>query len=147
SSHGSEIVSGGHDATLRRWDVATGRCLLTFPVTDGTPVSLVEVSPDGGQIVSVRFPPHSRHSTATLWKLGRLGLATSDRSSLQLARPEPLPDVIRSAARRIEFLALAETAITGGRINDALRFSAELEALPGQRRHPQVVEMRRRVGA
>jgi hypothetical protein len=42
---------------------------------------------------------------------------------------------------------VAEAGTTGDRIAEALRAFAELEALPGQRRHPQIVELRRRLAA
>src|SRR5205085_1051386 len=68
-----------------------------------------------------------------------------DHSKLHLAHPEPLRDILSGATQRIALLAVAEAATAHGRLGEALRAVAELEALPGQRRHPQTVEARRRL--
>ncbi len=49
--HGSKIVSGSGDKTIKVWDVSTGACLRTLQGhTDY--VFSVCVSPDGSKIVS-----------------------------------------------------------------------------------------------
>ncbi|MCI0465191.1 MAG: protein kinase, partial [Gemmataceae bacterium] len=51
SPNGQTLVTGGDDALLRRWDVATGRLLCTFPKARGL-IQTVAFSPDGQTIVT-----------------------------------------------------------------------------------------------
>jgi WD40 repeat protein/serine/threonine protein kinase len=135
SPDGRQILSRSLDDTLRLWEVATGRCLRTF---EGAAALAVASAADRKRIFS-----RNVHPSEPRW----VGLDSSNRINLQLAQPETLVDLLRSAARRTRLLALADDALIGGRINEALRAFAELEALPGQRRNPRIVEGRRRLAA
>ena len=61
SPDGAILVSGSYDATIRLWDIATGKQLETF---DGHTYSItsVAVSPDGSTIAS-----GSVDGTVLLW--------------------------------------------------------------------------------
>ncbi|TDL15066.1 WD40 repeat-like protein [Rickenella mellea] len=52
SPDGETIVSGGHDSTIRVWDVRTGRLALKLDNGYSGTVHSVTISPDGKQIVS-----------------------------------------------------------------------------------------------
>ncbi len=49
---GSTIISGGQDATIRLWDIATGKELYKFAGHDGPVYGLV-LMPDGNRLVSI----------------------------------------------------------------------------------------------
>jgi WD40 repeat protein len=52
---GQSIVSGGHDAWIRRWDVMTGRQLAALGVPDvRKPVQSLAISPDGQTLADPR---------------------------------------------------------------------------------------------
>lgn len=133
SPDGSFVLA--HGEMLRLWSVETGRCVRTF---EGETVVSVAFSPDGERALLGRSNSLS---------LLQLGSNWNDRSRLHLAKPEPLEDLISNAVRRTKLLAVAEAATIGGRTGEALRAYTELEALPGQRRNPEVVELRRRLAA
>jgi WD40 repeat protein/serine/threonine protein kinase len=138
SPDAKHILSASHDRTLRLWDATRGRCLRTFPHAD-TVVSC-RFSPDGSEILS-----KSRDESVHVWKVGPLALNVTEGRSLQLARPELLADVLNTAATRMALIAAADAAARSGHVTEALRLLAQLELLPGQRRHPEIVERRRRL--
>ena len=82
--------------------------------------------------------------TLRLWWLGD---DWDDVGNLQLAKPEPLIDLIDAAHRRASLLAEIDKAINAKRPAVALEGLAALESLPGQRRSPQVLAARRRLSA
>jgi WD40 repeat protein len=53
SSDGLRLVSAGKDGTVKLWEAATGREILTLLHGRGDPLNGVSISPDGWQIVSV----------------------------------------------------------------------------------------------
>jgi WD40 repeat protein/serine/threonine protein kinase len=133
---GRHIASGSHDKTARLWEVTSGRCLRTSG-TYNDPVTAVAFSPDG---------THNLFGSSCRLELRRVLGRTNYQSNLQLAQPEPLADVLSGPNRRAALLAEAETFTASGRIDEALRVFAALEALPGQQRDPRIVERRRWLG-
>jgi WD40 repeat protein/serine/threonine protein kinase len=130
---GRHIASASHDKTARLWEVTTGRCLRTFE-TNKDPVTAVAFSPDG---------THSVFASGCRLEV-RPGLGWAKyQGNLQLAQPEVLADVLSGPNRRAALLCEAETLIASGRLAEALRVFAALEALPGQQRDPRIVERRR----
>ena len=138
SPDGRHALSGSRDKMLRLWEVATGKCLRSFEGHMKN-VTSVAFSPDGRQALS-----GSWDHTLRLWALGN---TWDERSGLQLAEPEPLADLLGSARRRATLLAMVDTATKAGRLGEALQTVAALEALPGHRRHPEIVAARDRLAA
>jgi WD40 repeat protein/serine/threonine protein kinase len=134
SPNGRLALSGGADATVRLWEIATGRCLRTFAEHERR-LNTVAFSRDGRLALS-----GSDDETIRLWRLRRPDLPT-----LQLAKPEPLPDMLAEAGARRHCLANLRTALDESNAAEALAALAALEDLPGGARHPQTVQARRQV--
>ena len=64
SPDGTQVVSGGYDATLRIWDAKTGKPIREPLVGHTEPVTSVSYSPDGTRILS-----GSMDKTLRIWKL------------------------------------------------------------------------------
>jgi WD40 repeat protein len=62
NSTGGRLASAGHDGTVKLWDMATGREILSLIHGKGDPVTGVSISPDGLQIVST-----SESGTIKVW--------------------------------------------------------------------------------
>ena len=136
SPDGRQALSGSLDETLRLWDVAIGTCLRSFEGHTRL-VTSVAFSPDGRMALSGNLD-------YSLW-LWSLGDDWTERGKLQLAEPEPLADLLNSAARRASFLSAIDSATKTGRLGEALQTLSKLEAQPGHNRHPETMAARDRL--
>jgi WD40 repeat protein len=66
SPDGTTLASGGHDRTLRIWDVATGKEIRRLGA-DRHPVAGVLFSPDGKILISAESDPQAGGRTVRLW--------------------------------------------------------------------------------
>lgn len=108
SPDGRQIVSGGADGTLRRWDAGTGAAIGEPLTGHGVPVYSVAFSPDGRQIVS-----GSADGTVRLWEAGYLTATLAELAE----RAESLCPLTDAELRRLRLLdrryaGAAERALT-----------------------------------
>ena len=132
SPDGTLALLGSADTTLTLWELASGRCLRTFS-GHSYAVNTVKFFPDGRHALS-----GSTDHTMRLWFLGD----RFERFGLQLAQPDEPTKLLASARQRSSLVSEIEAQIRAGRQGQALKAIAQLEALPGHRRHPKTVAMR-----
>lgn len=131
----SALTADAFDGAVRFWDVASGRCLRTFPGHEnGT--AAVHFGRGGGAALSIG---HDR--TVRRWSLP----AVHEDVPFQVSRPRSPSQLNRLDARVGSLVGDAERAMSDGRYPAALDLLTQARAVPGRRRHPQVIRAWRRL--
>jgi WD40 repeat protein/serine/threonine protein kinase len=137
SADGRFLLSGGY-AAVRLWDLASGRCLRTYPV----PLGLAAVHVDAG----ARFGLSAGQDNALRrWSLPGTG-GLGHVAPPQLSRPRRADELGRQEAEVQALVAEAAQAMAAGRHRAALDRLARARAIPGFERSPQVLAAWRELG-
>jgi WD40 repeat protein len=138
SADGRFLLSGAW-AALRLWDLASGRCLRTYPVPPG---SLEAVHVDVGAWSGLSAGQDNALRRWSLPGTGGLGHVAPPR----LSRPRRADELGRQEAEVQALVADAAQAMAAGRHRAALDRLARARAVPGFERSPQVLAAWRELG-
>jgi WD40 repeat protein len=127
--------SGGRDEPSRVWDLGSDRCRLSLDMAPDTKEVVLSAA---GQVAVT-----AEGKSVRVWHLPPAG----PPAPWSYVRPHEAPDVAATAARAAQLLAEAATLAGTGRLDDAADRIRAARALPGHRRHAELMRLWRRLGA
>lgn len=143
--HDGLVLAGDRDGEIRLWDTADGRCLRTFGGYRDVAARLLFANEPLQIPVRIDGGGRRAHSVGNNYRARSWGLPTGYRAPLRLCRPRPTTRV-QELDRRVRALVRdGETAIDGGRPDQALTSLSEARTVPGHERDATVVGAWRRL--